>query len=306
MTRSGKFILGENMGSVRNIKHVPTMVVRRLPTTIWELDWLYGVSQDATSVSWGLPEGKMSLWAGPPGVGKSRAAVEVARKVANNPRGYNVLYFQGEMDLTTFAGWVRGTGDDPPGSFFASESTALAEQLSDVRAVKPHLVIVDSLSMISEFNAGSDKSIKLIFKGDSEQQGYDSVCKDIGCGYRPHIIFLSQLTKAGGPRGSAVISHLSDSVFEVVANGPDGFAIRTGSKHRYGRTGDQFTSWWVHTTKGCYCESKFRYEDKLWCQTTGSKYRDLRAECEAERQKMVAEWNKQFEPKAWWRRVLEW
>jgi predicted ATP-dependent serine protease len=282
------------MSSLRNISEVQTTIVLRLPSGLPELDWLYGVSQCPGSVAWGIPMAAISLWAGKPGIGKSRAAIEIAKKVAR--KGYRVIYFQNEVDLGTFASWVRRDGGVMPANLYISDSTQLSEQIADIHTVRPNLVIVDSINMLEDFRNGSDKSIKEIVAA------YREVCKETGC----HIIVLSQLTKAGDPRGSFVLPHLVDIVFEVVPMASDGFAIRVGSKHRYGRTGDNFTSWWVHTAKGCYCESKFRYEDKLWCQTTGSKYRDLRAECEAERQKMVAEWNKQFEPKAWWRRVLEW
>jgi len=223
-----------------------------------EIDWLYGVTTVGESSTWGLPEAGISLWAGESGVGKSRLAVELARVVAR--KGYVVLYLQNEVIKETFATWVKQDGGLMPNNLFVSDATKLSEQLRDIRASKAQLVIVDSINMVSEFNAGSDKNIKRVI------EGYRQACKETGC----HIIFISQLTKDGEARGSATLSHLVDIVFHLNKQGSsDLFSFTVGNKHRYGRTGDNFFSFWGHSAKGVVCCSDYSTEDELWCKTHG-------------------------------------
>jgi len=61
-----------------------------------ELDWIYGGS----GRSWGLPQGKISLWSGPSGTGKSRSLITVAKNMSY--MGYRVMYFQNEVTLPDF------------------------------------------------------------------------------------------------------------------------------------------------------------------------------------------------------------
>lgn len=222
-----------------------------------EIDWLYGVTTVGESSTWGLPEAGISLWAGESGVGKSRLAVELARVVAR--KGYVVLYLQNEVIKETFATWVKQDGGLMPNNLFVSDATKLSEQLHDIRESRAQLVFIDSISMLDEFRNGSDSSIKTLI------EGYRQVCREIGC----HIILLSQLTKQGDARGSATLPHLVDIVFYLRQQLPDLFSFGLTNKNRFGRTGDNFFSFWSHTSTGLCCESDYSTEDKLWCQTHG-------------------------------------
>ena len=220
-----------------------------------------------------MPSGKISLWAGKSGIGKSRAAVTVAAAVAT--RGYRILYLQNETDLGIFAHNIRNSGRTMPNNFYIGDSTSLNQQLSDILQCRSHLVVVDSVNMIQEFNSGSDKDIRRVIEGERAYPGYRQICQKTGC----HVIFLSQLTKNGDPRGSTVLTHLVDIVFELVPVDNAGcFAIKVGNKHRYGRIGRNFTSWWQHRNWGVECITDYSREDELWCKTHGLKRRDLKEE----------------------------
>lgn len=259
--------------SVYNISQIRNQITKRIPTGLSEIDWLYGVTTLGNSSIWGLPSGKISLWAGKPGIGKSRAAITVSTAVAS--RGYRVLYFQNETDLGIFAHTIKNCRQTMPKNFCVSDSTALNQQLSDILRCRPNLIVVDSVNMIQEFNSGSDKDIRKVIEGEKAYPGYRRICQETGC----HVILLSQLTKAGDPRGSTVLSHLVDIVFELVPVDNAGcFAITVGSKHRYGRIGRQFTSWWQHRNWGVECVTDYSREDELWCRTHGLKRRDLKEE----------------------------
>jgi len=251
-----------NYLSIAQIKQEP---VRRIPCGIPELDWLYGLSKSpGFKTAWGIPVGKLSLWAGAAGIGKSRGAIELAKSIVG--QGYKILYFQLEADLSTFGNWVRKGDISNPNNFLVSDAKSLAEMLTIIQQAKPKVVFIDSINMINEFGNGTSKDIKLIIEGDNKQNGFKYICNEL----RVHAIFLGQLNKDGEAKGSSTMPHLVDIVFNIEPLGIDGyFVIRVGSKHRYGRTGEQYVTYWEHIEEGVRCDSEHRLEDHLWCETHG-------------------------------------
>ena len=253
------------MNNYLSIAEINQEPIRRIPTGIDELDWLYGLSKSPGYQSaWGIPVGKISLWAGAAGIGKSRAAIELAKNLANN--GYKILYFQLEADLSTFGNWVNKKTIANPKNFLVSDTKSLSGMLHIIQQVKPMVVFVDSINMIEEFGSGTSREIKAIIEGDNRQRGFRDICNKL----RVHTIFLGQLNKDGETKGSSSLPHLVDIVFNIEPLGIDGyFVIRVGQKHRYGRTGEEFVTYWEHLEKGVRCESEHRLEDHLWCETHG-------------------------------------
>jgi archaellum biogenesis ATPase FlaH len=261
----------------QSINRIQTTVVKRIPAGLDEIDWLYGI----TKSSWGIPEGAISLWAGQAGIGKSRLAVEVARLVSS--RGFCVLYFQNETTKSNFANCVKADGQQMPPHFYISDATRLSDQLQDIRSSRAQLVIIDSINMLEDFKFGSDKNIKRII------EGYRTVCQETNC----HVILLSQLTKDGLARGSSTLTHLVDIVF-LLKQGMNSsqFIFRVGDKHRYGRTGDNYWSYWLHLDNRVCCFSDYSRDDKLWCQTHNINWVDRLAVAKAEWDQEQAEFDK--------------
>lgn len=255
--------------SYQDVNNVVSRPVRRAETPIQELNWLYGV----TEPTWGIPMRKMSVWAAAGGVGKSRLAITLAKKLTTigvpykgRPYPIEVLYFQNEVDVSTFKSWVGSGSKIPPNKLFVSTDCSVDEQIKTIMNVKPYIVIIDSIQMLYEFSGASDNGIKAIINGTKEKMGYRDILKKLNC----HIIFISQLTKAGDPKGSTMITHLADQVFllsKLDKIFPDRFVFRVGDKNRCGRVGEQFTSWWQHLDDGVVCESDFRLEDEKWCKS---------------------------------------
>jgi len=253
------------MSNYLSIAEINQEPIRRIPTGIDELDWLYGLSKSPGYQSaWGIPVGKLSLWAGAAGIGKSRVAIELAKSIVR--QGYKILYFQLEADLSTFSNWVNKRNISNPNNFLVSSAKSLAEMLTIIQQVKPKVVFVDSINMITEFGNGTSREIKAIIEGDNKQRGFRDICNEL----RVHAIFIGQLNKNGETKGSSTFPHLVDIVFQIEPLGIDGyFVIRVGSKHRYGRTGEQFVTYWEHLEEGVRCDSEHRLEDHLWCETHG-------------------------------------
>ncbi len=244
------------MNKYTSISNVQGETVKRVSTGHDELDWLYGLSKDLNLYQWGMPVRTISTWVGEGGVGKSRLAINLAKfKVSHGKR---VLYLQNEVDLATLAGWVGDTTNMQ--GFYCSDETALSDQVSMVKELRPDFVFVDSINLIDEFGSGTAKSIKTIIDG----------FRDAIEGSETHVIVLCQLNKEGKATGSTALSHLPDINLHLTNTEEDGvFAVSIGKKHRYGRKGATYTSLWRHIETGVECISKNRFADDRWLQPDG-------------------------------------
>jgi hypothetical protein len=248
--------------------------VERIATGHDELDWLYG----GKGSSWGMPAGKISLWAGAPGTGKSRLAIEVAKRLC---REEVVIYFQGETDLGDFASWIHKQ-DTTVDNFYVSESKDLEEQLEVIKdlhdnGLTPSVVFIDSVNMVEEYGNGHGSCAKRLIEGDEKENlsGYRDICKEFGC----HIVLISQLNKKGEASGSTVLTHLVDQVFHIVPGerGDESeFIFEPGDKIRYAKKGESYWSTWKHLDTGVRCMSVNRLGDKRWLE--GNNFPDVQKE----------------------------
>ncbi len=276
--------------SYKSANTVQTNIVKRLPTGLDEIDFLYGFTEfHKTSGQqgwvWGIPEKSISLWAGETGVGKTRFAIEVARKVAR--KKFSVIYFQNEMPLGSFVQRIKADGGNLPNNLYVSEATKLADQLNDIKASRAQLVFVDSINMLQEFGYGSDLSIKRVI------EGYRDICNKHHCS----IILLSQMTKGGKTRGSNALPHLVDMVFKLESFwGGDKFIFKVGNKHRYGQVGgdNRFSAWLIFETH-VKSWSDYSVDDKLWCQSHNINWVDRLAVEKAKIEREQAKETKKFQ-----------
>jgi len=246
--------------SLNNIKYVETV---RYPTGISELDWIYG----GKDFKWGLPKGKISLWSGPSGCGKSRSLITLSKQMSM--AGHNILYFQNEVNLSDFRSWAGN--DELSPTLYASNTTSLAGQISDITNSRATIAIVDSIGLIDEFKTGHETNVQLIYKH------YRELCKKTGV----HVIFVCQLNGSYKIKGSTSVLYLADisvdldryivnkkiikNHFTIGVNG------RNGGKHRYGQMGDDITTLWKYAPGGAECISVNRNYDESWCSAHGMK-----------------------------------
>jgi len=253
----------------KRVMDIENVFVPRIPTGIPELDWLYdgdSVKNGLGLPNWGLPDGKISLWSGVKGIGKSRATIEIAR-CATSLQWRKVLYFQGETDLSSFRHWVGEDGNPISCLFSVSDSFDLDEQISDIKKTLPNIVIVDSINRIEEFGSGVKSNIKKIHDAYMDAIRYVQSKGDM-----IHIIFLCQINQDGSVKGSTDLGHLVDTEASfipwtdpaMIGPMPGHFLLKLGDKHRYGRTGDRFVIYWEHLEKKASCVSSERKKDTKW------------------------------------------
>jgi predicted ATP-dependent serine protease len=253
------------MSSIASISEIEPVVVGRASTGIDHLDWLWGYTKVGNEWGWGIPQGKITLFSGKSGVGKSRVLITLAKSLVQ--QGMSVLYFQSEVDLADFAGWIKGASSMQ--NFYCSDASSLAEQAHYIRKYNPDVVIVDSINEVEDFGSGSKGNVKEVINV------YRGLVKQL----RNHIILVGQLNQDGTIKGSTTLPHLVDVTFDIVPACPKSkrtIVVKAGIKNRYGRCGREFYTYWEHTDNGCLpcVEDDQKLKDELWCASHGLSTRD--------------------------------
>jgi predicted ATP-dependent serine protease len=211
------------------------------------------------STEWGMPVGKISLWAGESGVGKSRLSLAVAKKLST---GCRVLYFQNEAPLGDLKSWM-GDNNYNEDNFYCSDADTLKGQLTAIAEVDPLVVFVDSVNKVKDFRTGTTKYVNMVIEA----------YRQVGlCSSNCHIILLGQLNQNGTIKGSTTLPHLVDTALSVehaCKKSKKVFVVKFGVKHRYGPTDRHIMSFWEHGDSGVESISDYSLEDEKWCESHG-------------------------------------
>ncbi len=244
--------------NVMKLSEIPANAVPRSQTGFEELDFIYGFSRFPNGLCWGLPKGKISLWAGECGIGKSRLCIDVAKNFST--AGHKVLYILTEAELDDFASWAKDTSKYD--TFYCSGENGIDEIIKIIYEVKPDLVFIDSVNYIEDFT-GTSKSVQRLIKGIDNKVGLKKVTDDVGC----HTILLGQINQDGKTiKGGTSLPHAVDIALNLTHMTKDStccFVVSVGAKHRYGKKGSKGV--WCHYEEGVRCVSNERLSDKEWC-----------------------------------------
>ena len=206
--------------NVQALQDIASEHLSRFGSAWDELDWALGRKND-----YGIPRGKISLWAGSPGIGKTRIIVQLMKSLDVN--GLKCLLFQGEQSPASFKdekmkGYVPYTG------IWISEETAIDEQIKIkiIEQLKPDLVITDSVQQVEEYEGG--RGAKMIVSKLHKALEYGG-----------HVIFISQLTQAGKTAGGNKLPHFVDVECKITKATAlsDSLILLTVGKNRCGKSG---------------------------------------------------------------------
>ncbi len=254
------------MDNVKRLSDIEAKPVVRCLTGFEELDYIYGYSTFPTYIQWGMPLGKISLWSGSSGIGKSRLCIEVAKKWSKIYYNAKILYFQTESTLEDFASWTSNTADYP--NIYCSGENKIDEMIKIIHEVKPYLIFIDSVNEIEEFENGNKHESRRLISGIDGKQGLKAAVNSVNA----HLVLLGQLNQDGKTiKGGTSLPHLVDTALEIVpyhysgSEWVDYFTVEVGVKHRYGKKGT-FTDF-CHNDDGVDNVSCYRLEDKTWCNS---------------------------------------
>lgn len=202
----------------RPITEIETKTEAHTSTGVGEFDRVLGG---------GLVAGAAILLSGEPGVGKSTLLLEVAAKMAKS--GKKVLYVSAEES----AGQVRlradRTGGLSPNLYLASE-TDLSSVLGQFEALRPELLIVDSVQTVSSGEidgaAGMPAQVREVAANLIRQAKQNDV----------PLILVGHVTKDGSIAGPRTLEHLVDVVCHFEGDRQTALRFIRTLKNRFGPT----------------------------------------------------------------------
>lgn len=200
------------------IGEVPADAATYLPTGVGEFDRVLGG---------GLVPGVVVLLAGEPGVGKSTLLLDVAAKTAQSQG--RVLYISGEESAAQVR--LRAERIDAIDSnLFLAAETDLGRVLGQIEAIKPELLIVDSVQTIASAQVDGSAG------GVSQVREVASAVITAAKSRNLPTILVGHVTKDGGIAGPRVLEHLVDVVCQFEGDKHAQLRMVRSVKNRYGAT----------------------------------------------------------------------
>ncbi|MCX2715082.1 DNA repair protein RadA [Mycolicibacterium sp. J2] len=194
-------------------------VTRHVPTGVGELDRVLGG---------GLVPGSVTLLAGDPGVGKSTLLLEVAHRWART--GRRALYLSGEESAGQIRLRAERTGCTHDEMYLASESD-LQTSLGHIEAVRPSLVVVDSVQTMSTTEV--DGVTGGVTQVRAVTTALTSYAKAAGPGGLA-LLLVGHVTKDGAIAGPRSLEHLVDVVLHFEGDRASALRMVRGVKNRFG------------------------------------------------------------------------
>ncbi|MGK0740792.1 DNA repair protein RadA [Leucobacter sp. Z1108] len=217
----GKTVRATAPGTGREARPITELrgdAVAHRSTGIGELDRVLGG---------GIVPGAAILFSGEPGVGKSTLLLDVAARIAS--LGGRVLYASGEESTGQIRMRAERTGALHDTLYLASEND-LGTVLGHIEAVRPSLVIVDSVQTLAsdliDGSAGGPSQVREV------AAALIRVAKDQGI----PVILVGHVTKDGSVAGPRLLEHLVDVVCHFEGDRRTALRFLRTLKNRYGPT----------------------------------------------------------------------
>jgi DNA repair protein RadA/Sms len=201
----------------RPIATVSAAPARARPTNVGEFDRVLGG---------GLVPGAVVLLAGEPGVGKSTLLLDVAQQWATG-QDSPALVVSGEESASQVRLRAERIGALHDRLYLAAE-TDLAAVLGHLDAVKPGLLVLDSVQTISF--AGADGVAGGVTQVRAVTAAIVAVAKERGIA----TLLVGHVTKDGQVAGPRVLEHLVDVVLQFEGDKHSSLRMVRGLKNRYG------------------------------------------------------------------------
>jgi DNA repair protein RadA/Sms len=187
-----------------------------------------GVSELDRVLGGGLVPGSVTLLAGDPGVGKSTLLLEVAHRWASS--GRRALYLSGEESAGQIRLRAERTGCTHDEMFLAAESD-LQTALGHIEAVRPSLVVVDSVQTMSTTEVdGVTGGVTQVRAVTTALTSHAKAAASAGVA----IILVGHVTKDGAIAGPRSLEHLVDVVLHFEGDRASALRMVRGVKNRFG------------------------------------------------------------------------
>ncbi len=189
---------------------------RHYPSGVSELDRVLGG---------GVVPGSVTLLAGDPGVGKSTLLLEVVHRWAQ--AGRRALYVSGEESAGQIRMRAERTDCTHDEVFLAAESD-LHTVLAHIDAVRPTLVVVDSVQTMS--STDTDGVTGGVTQVRAVTTALTAAAKTTGVA----VVLVGHVTKDGAIAGPRSLEHLVDVVLHFEGDRNSALRMVRGIKNRFG------------------------------------------------------------------------
>ena len=175
----------------------------------------------------GIVPGSIVLVAGEPGIGKSTLFLQIGLQLHN----VVTLYISGEeseQQIKMRADRLKQKNDN----FYLLTETATQTIFSEIKKLKPQLIIVDSVQTLqSPFIDSSPGSVSQIRECAAEFQQF---AKETGT----PVFLIGHITKEGSIAGPKILEHMVDTVLQFEGDRHYAYRILRTLKNRFGSTAE--------------------------------------------------------------------
>ena len=199
------------------LTEIDTQIGGPQPTDIDELDRVLGG---------GLVPGSVTLLAGEPGIGKSTLLLQLAAAWPGC-----TLYVSAEESTQQVRLRAERLGAAGPHVWLLAE-TSLARIIAAFDAVKPHLVIIDSIQSVADHELGSAPGSVVQVRGCAHRLVAEAKRRGVP------IVLVGHVTKDGGLAGPRVLEHIVDTVLSFEGDRHHALRLLRAVKHRFGSTNE--------------------------------------------------------------------
>ena len=200
------------------LNDVQTKVEKRIITPDAELNRVLGG---------GIVQGSIVLVAGEPGIGKSTLFLQIGLML----QSLTVLYISGEeseQQIKMRAERVNIANDN----FYLLTETNTSSIFSEIKKVKPQVVIIDSIQTLqSSLIESSSGSVSQIRECTSEFQRF---AKETNT----PVFLIGHITKDGSIAGPKILEHIVDTVLQFEGDRHYAYRILRTLKNRFGSTNE--------------------------------------------------------------------
>ena len=188
-----------------------------------------GIGEFDRVLGGGIVFGSLVLVGGDPGIGKSTLLLQVMNLLA--AQGKKILYVSGEESVQQTKMRADRLGVSSANLFVVSE-TSLEKILQDIQALRPTVVVVDSIQTIYSSELPSTPGSISQVREASSRLLY--LAKHLSI----PIFLVGHVTKEGFIAGPKVLEHMVDTVLYIEGESQHAFRILRAAKNRFGSTNE--------------------------------------------------------------------
>jgi DNA repair protein RadA/Sms len=187
-----------------------------------------GIPELESVLGGGIVPGSAILLAGDPGIGKSTLVLQLAHGFMKFSKG-TITYICGEESPAQIGLRIQRLGLTHARTTFLPE-TRLNRVLSNIRASKPSLVVVDSIQTMSHEHSSGEPGSANQIKASTGQ--FLALAKETNI----PIIMIGHVTKEGSIAGPRLLEHMVDVVLYLEGDQFNQYRLLRSTKNRFGPT----------------------------------------------------------------------